>query len=89
MLNEGISGHFADTLQHLFGHWESQRKEAAIPGGHTDGFTITVSREAGTQGTAVAKELGTLLGWHVYDHELLEQIARNMGLRGPLARKRR
>jgi cytidylate kinase len=44
-------------------------------------FTVALSREAGTQGTAVAEEVGRLLEWHVYDHELLERIAQDMSLR--------
>lgn len=47
----------------------------------TRGFSITLAREAGTQGSAVAKEVGRLLGWKVYDQELLERIAQDMGLR--------
>ncbi len=47
-------------------------------------FSIAISREAGTQGTAVAREVGRVLGWPVYDHELLEHVAREMGLRKDL-----
>lgn len=41
-------------------------------------FTVAISREAGARGTSVARELGQRLGWPVYDHELLEQVARDM-----------
>lgn len=44
-------------------------------------FSIALSREVGTQGTQVARAVGQLLGWQVYDHELLEHIAKEMGLR--------
>lgn len=44
-------------------------------------FTITLARVAGTQGSAIAREVGQLLGWKVYDQELLERIAQDMGLR--------
>jgi cytidylate kinase len=47
-------------------------------------FSIALSREAGTQGSAVAKEVGRLLGWQVYDRELLEKIAHDMDLRTSL-----
>ena len=47
-------------------------------------FTVALSREVGTDGTAVAQEVGRQLGWHVYDHELLEHIAKEMGLRTAL-----
>src|SRR4029079_5991322 len=44
-------------------------------------FTIALSREAGTQGAAVGREVGARLGWQVYDHELLERIAQDLGVR--------
>lgn len=50
--------------------------------GHSaTGLTVTLSREAGTPGTTVARELGARLGWPVYDHELLVRIAQETGLR--------
>jgi cytidylate kinase len=47
-------------------------------------FSIAVSREAGTEGGLIATEVGELLGWHVYDQELVERIAQDMGLRATL-----
>ena len=47
-------------------------------------YTITISRESGAGGSAVARELGRLLGWPVYDRELLECIADKAGLRAEL-----
>jgi hypothetical protein len=38
-------------------------------------ITITVSREAGARGKSVAVEIGRLLGWPVYDREIMEKIA--------------
>jgi len=46
--------------------------------------TITISRESGAGGSAVARELGRLLDWPVYDRELLERIADKAGLRAEL-----
>jgi cytidylate kinase len=43
-------------------------------------MTIALSREAGSNGPAVARAVGGLLGWPVYDHELLERVAAEMGL---------
>jgi cytidylate kinase len=74
----------AKTLEHLCRHWEEKREAAASrsdlirPAPHA--LTIALSREAGAQGTAVGQEVGTRLGWPVYDHELLERIAQDMGL---------
>ena len=44
-------------------------------------FSVTISREAGTRGPAVARILGELLGWQVYDRELLELVARDLDVR--------
>jgi cytidylate kinase len=85
MDHEHVSQHLADRMQHLSRHWETRQKAASPnrpPG--PKGFTITLAREAGTHGTAVAQEIGRLLGWQVYDHELLQQIARDMGLNAKL-----
>ncbi len=62
-------------------HWAARHQgEAGGPGAAT-AFSVAVAREAGCPGTSVARELGARLGWPVYDHELLEHIAREMGLR--------
>jgi cytidylate kinase len=78
------------TLSHLVEracrHWDARRQaaeEAAEPAAPPE-YTVALSREAGTQGTLVAHEVGRLLGWPVYDHELLERIAQDMGLRTSL-----
>jgi cytidylate kinase len=59
-------------------HWNQRHRssEKAAPAAPT----IALSREAGTPGTTIARELGARLGWPVYDHELVEQIARQMGV---------
>src|SRR5690242_802733 len=44
-------------------------------------FTIALSREAGALGTSVAQELSKRLNWPVYDHELLEALAKDLGVR--------
>ena len=68
--------------------WEAQRQAGAVQRVISSRafwpYTIALSREVGTQGTAVAKAVGELLGWHVYDHELLDHIAKEMGLRAAL-----
>ena len=65
-------------------HWRTRGREA--PPAETfppkpSGFTIALTREAGALGTTVAHALGQRLGWPVYDHELVERIAQEMGLR--------
>ncbi|HTM56663.1 MAG TPA: cytidylate kinase-like family protein [Pirellulales bacterium] len=43
-------------------------------------YTIALSREAGALGTSVARELSKRLNWPVYDHELLEALAKDLGV---------
>ncbi len=60
-------------------HWQTRRRAAAVS--PAAAFTIAVAREAGAPGTSVAQEVGRRLGWPVYDHELLQQIAKEHNLR--------
>jgi cytidylate kinase len=57
-------------------HWDERKAES--PAGPA--FTITLSREAGANGTQIAHLVGERLGWPVYDRELLQKIADEMGL---------
>jgi cytidylate kinase len=74
----------AQTLEHLCRHWKEKREAAAnrsnLMSSAPPALTIALSREAGAQGTAVGHEVGTRLGWPVYDHGLLERIAQDMGV---------
>jgi cytidylate kinase len=38
-------------------------------------FTISISREAGSGGITVAREIGRRLGWPVFDEELMSKLA--------------
>ena len=38
------------------------------------GLTVAISREAGARGTTIARKLGELLGWQVFDQELLDYL---------------
>src|SRR4051812_35661516 len=60
--------------------WHAPRQEEAAP----PACTVAIMRQAGTPGTSVAREVGARLGWTVYDHELIELIAQEMGLRTSL-----
>ncbi len=79
---------WSNLIERACRHWEARRQAIAqqrdITPETAQTFTIALSREAGTQGTLIANEVGQRLCWHVYDHELLEQIAREMGLRTAL-----
>jgi cytidylate kinase len=81
MMPHGASvGHFVDALDRAQRHWQA-RHAAEAAGPTAAAATIAVSREAGVPGTSIARAVGDRLGWAVYDHELLEEIARQMGLR--------
>ncbi|HEY3788639.1 MAG TPA: cytidylate kinase-like family protein, partial [Urbifossiella sp.] len=41
------------------------------------GITIAISREAGARGTTIAHKIGELLGWQVFDQEMLDQLLVN------------
>jgi cytidylate kinase len=61
-------------------HWHNLHGESGRPATQP-AFTIAISREVGARGTSVAREIGQRLHWTVYDHELVERIAREMNLR--------
>jgi cytidylate kinase len=75
-----VSQRSGQALVRAIQHWQT-RREAAGPGSTPAGFTIALSREVGARGTTIAQAVGERLGWPVYDHELLEQIAREQNLR--------
>jgi cytidylate kinase len=76
----------SELVEKAFRHWDARRRavkqhiEQTIP----HAFSIALSRDVGTQATEVAQEVGRLLGWHVYDRDLLESIARDMGVQSKL-----
>ena len=66
-------------VRELQRYWNEQhRARTAAP--HT-AVSVALMREAGTPGTQVAHEAGARLGWQVYDQNLLEGIANELGLR--------
>lgn len=71
----------AQALEHLLGYRAGRE---AIPSAsmnpEVDRFTIALSREAGTPVAEIAQEVGTRLGWTVYDRELLACIAHELHL---------
>jgi cytidylate kinase len=58
---------------------DEEKREPILPEGTTArGLSIAISRETGTPGSEVAREVGARLGWPVYDHELLEAVSKQM-----------
>jgi cytidylate kinase len=81
-MNEVMSsGQTAEALLRASQHWQAAQQRARAAPEHGAAFTIALSRETGARGTSVARALANQLDWHVYDHELLELIAKEMGLR--------
>lgn len=79
-----LSERVSEAFIRATGHRERGQRDPASPGsfaGDSTPFSIAVSREAGTRGPAVAKAVAERLGWRVYDHELLELVARDLHVR--------
>lgn len=55
--------------------YQGDRAETVPGQSIPDGYSITISREAGSRGRAIGQRLGQRLGWQVYDRELLEFMA--------------
>ena len=56
----------------------------AGPAAYPKALTVAVSREAGARGRAVARKVGELLGWQVYDQEVLDYLQQDDAGRGRL-----
>ena len=48
------------------------------------GLTVAISREAGARGGSIAKRVGRLLGWDVFDQEMLGFLAQDENARRDL-----
>src|SRR6516225_3924809 len=64
-------------------HWQARHQEADAGSqkAAAPAFTIALSRQAGTYGAAIARAVADRLGWPVYDSELMQQIANDLGVR--------
>jgi cytidylate kinase len=68
-----------ESLARAHQHWNARREQAESEAPRIK-FSIAISRETGTYGAAIAREIGTRLGWPVYDRELLQRIADDIGV---------
>lgn len=59
-----------ESPHHGFRGEDSGRLRPAIPAA----LTIAISREAGARGGTIGRRVGRLLGWEVYDQELLDYV---------------
>ncbi len=78
MIDKTSSERCVEGLQSAYRHWDLRRAAQARA------FSIAISREPGTHGSAVAKEVGRRLNWQVYDHQLVDLVAQDMGVRTKL-----
>src|SRR5581483_5300174 len=66
-------------------HWQKSHAPTSLAGKPAPTpLTVAISREPGTNAGSVAAALGERLGWPVYDHELIEKIAQELGLHASL-----
>ena len=42
------------------------------------GMTVAVSRESGARGATIAHKVGAILGWQVFDQEMLDYLTRHI-----------
>jgi cytidylate kinase len=88
MEQKSSSERLAEAMERARRQSQAQRKaEAAVgipPVRSPHAFTIALSREAGANGSQVACAVGERLGWAVYDRELVQHIAADMGVRTSL-----
>src|SRR5262249_32611460 len=82
MTHRHSSRALAESIVHANSYRESH--EQARLSSDSPPLTIAISRQAGARGTSIATEVGTRLGWPVYDHALVEHIAKEMHLRTKL-----
>src|SRR5262245_26605221 len=48
------------------------------------GLSVAISREAGARGGSIARKVGELLGWQVFDQDSLDYLLQNDTARGQL-----
>jgi cytidylate kinase len=75
------SDHLTEALARAHQHW--QQRPGDNPGSDKPmpaAWSIAFSRESGTYGAAVAREVANRLGWPVYDRELLQRIAEDLNV---------
>ena len=68
----------AETLEHLLSYRIEPEITAQPTATAVDPFTIALSREVGTPALEVARQIGGLLGWAVYDREVPARIASDL-----------
>jgi cytidylate kinase len=88
MYQKTAADHFAEALTrlskhpHPFNHPRpeepSEPRAAPLAGAPGRPLCITFSREAGSGGITVANEVGRRLNWPVFDHQIMESLAKDL-----------
>ena len=76
-----LSERLSEAVVRAAGHHDALHLHDELPADSPRHFSIAISREAGTRGPAVGRAVGNLLGWQVYDQELLQLVARDLNVR--------
>jgi cytidylate kinase len=86
MLLQTSSERLPEALAKAYLHWQTRREAArqSPAAGASPGFTIALSRQTGAGATSIAREVGARLNWPVYDQQLTQKIAEEMGLHAKL-----
>jgi cytidylate kinase len=81
-----FSGRSVEALSKAHLHWQTHGSEGKTgpSASSRHPFTVAITREAGAGGADIAREVAARLGWPVYDSELLQRIAEDMGLHSRL-----
>ncbi len=86
MYQKTATEHFAEAMArlskhpHPFAHAKDQPQAERPEAPTGSAFAIAFSREAGSGGITVAREVGRCLSWPVYDQELLESLAKELNV---------
>ena len=84
MLHSATFERLPEAVLRAAGHWDTRhhsQPETPAASATRQAMTIAISRQTGTRGEEIAREVGRMLDWPVFDHELLEQIAAEMQVR--------
>jgi cytidylate kinase len=89
MMHRTSSERMGEAMTRARKHWQHENRGdvGAVAAGAAPAppaFTVALSRQSGANGAIVARAVGERLGWAVYDRELIEKIAQEMGLQSQL-----
>jgi cytidylate kinase len=88
MYRKPLSDRLTEAMARTQRQWELHQAatSAAAAAGIVEppAITIAISRQAGANGSTIARAIGERLHWPVYDRELLQMLAEKMGVRSSL-----